>query len=38
MSVMLLSIASFAHTKGEMFIAGNVSADLGTQKTTLSDG
>lgn len=38
MSVMLLSIASFAQTKGEMFIAGTVSADLGTQKTTLSDG
>lgn len=37
MSVMLLSIASFAQTKGEMFIAGTVSADLGTQKTTLSD-
>ena len=37
-AVMSISVISFAQTKGEMFIAGTVSADLGTQKTTLSDG
>lgn len=37
-AVMFISVISFAQTKGEMFIAGTVSADLGTQKTTLSDG
>ena len=32
---MSISVISFAQTKDEMFIAGTVSADLGTQKTTL---
>ncbi len=36
--LMLFSMASFTQTKGEMFIAGTISADFGTQKTTLSDG
>ena len=35
---MLIGIASFAQKKGDMFIAGSISADFGTQKYILSDG
>ena len=35
---MLVSVASFAQKKGDMFIAGSISADCGTQTTSLSDG
>ena len=35
---MLVSVASFAQKKGDMFIAGTISADFGTQTTSLSDG
>lgn len=35
--VMLIGIASFAQKKGDMFIAGSISADFGTQKYILSD-
>lgn len=38
LAIMLVSMASFAQTKGEMFIAGTISADFGTQKATLSEG
>lgn len=35
---MLIGVASFAQKKGDMFVAGSISADFGTQKTTISDG
>ena len=35
---MLIGVVSFAQKKGDMFIAGTISADFGTQKSTLSDG
>lgn len=35
---MLIGVASFAQKKGDMFIAGTISADFGTQTTSLSDG
>ena len=35
---MLIGVASFAQKKGDMYIAGSISADFGTQKSTLSDG
>ena len=35
---MFVSVASFAQKKGDMFIAGSISADCGTQTTSLSDG
>lgn len=37
-SVMLLSVTTFAQNKGDMFIAGTVGLDLGSQKATISDG
>ena len=35
---MFFGVASFAQKKGDMFIAGTISADFGTQTTSLSDG
>lgn len=35
---MLISVASFAQKKGDMYIAGSISTDFGTQTTTLSEG
>ena len=35
---MFVGVASFAQKKGDMFIAGRISADCGTQTTSLSDG
>ena len=35
---MLIGVASFAQKKGDMFISGTISADLGSQTTSLSDG
>lgn len=35
---MLMSLATFAQTKGERYIAGSLSVDFGTQKTTLEYG
>lgn len=35
---MFIGLASFAQKKGDMFIAGSISADFGTQTTSLSDG
>ena len=30
---MLIGVASFAQKKGDMYIAGSISADFGTQKS-----
>lgn len=35
---MLIGVASFAQKKGDMYIAGSISTDFGTQTTTLSEG
>ena len=35
---MLIGVVSFAQKKGEMYVAGSISADFGTQKSILSDG
>ena len=35
---MFIGLASFAQKKGDMFISGSISADFGTQTTSLSDG
>lgn len=35
---MLVSVASFAQMKGEMFIAGTIAAEFGSMKTTLTEG